>query len=183
MRGSTSGPAVARIGEGLTASQATLESLVAIEHRQCLLCGPAAALGFELRFRVQADGSVLARFPCREALQGYPEMLHGGVISALLDAAMANALFSLGIVGVTADLSVRFLAPVALDRGAVVRAFVEEGRHPLFYVRSGLEQDGKLMARARGKFLVMSREPNDNDRDPQGAPSPANTVTHLRCTY
>jgi uncharacterized protein (TIGR00369 family) len=158
-------PAPPRVGQALAASQATLESLVAVEHQQCLLCGPAAALGFKLSFRVQADGSVLARFPCREVLQGYPQMLHGGVISALLDAAMANALFSVGIVGVTADLSVRFLAPVALDRGAVVRAFVEKSRHRLFYVRSGLEQDGKLMARACGKFLVMPSEPDDNDRD------------------
>lgn len=159
----------------MTANQATLESLAAVKHRQCLLCGPAAAVGLKLRFRVQANGSVFVRLRCREVLQGYPEMLHGGVISALLDAAMTNALFSVGIVGVTAELSVRFIAPVELDRGAVVRAFVEKGRHPLFYVRSGLEQDGKLMARAWGKFLVMPNEPNDNAGE-----APTDAVARLR---
>jgi len=67
---------------------------------------------------------------------------------------MTHVLFSVGVVGVTAELTVRFLAPVMLDRGAVVRASIEEGSHTLYYVRSELEQDQKLMARASAKFLA-----------------------------
>jgi len=136
------------------ASQTALESLVAAEHSECLMCGPENPLGLKLRFRVQPDGSVLAMFTCREALRSYPETLHGGVISALLDAAMTNALFAVGVVGVTAELTVRFLAPVALNRGAVLRACVERDAHPLFYLRAELEQDRKPKARANAKFLV-----------------------------
>ncbi len=135
-------------------SQATLESLCAAEHSECLMCGPANPLGLKLRFRVQPDGSVLAMFPCREAFRSYSDTLHGGVISALLDAAMTNALFSVGVVGVTAELTVRFLAAVALNRGAVVRASIEKDAHPLFHVRAELEQDQKIMARATAKFVV-----------------------------
>ena len=55
----------------------------------------------------------------------------------------------------TADLTVRFLAPVNLDRGAVVRAVVESAAaHPLYKVRAELEQDQQLKARATAKFLV-----------------------------
>jgi acyl-coenzyme A thioesterase PaaI-like protein len=138
----------------VAARQATLESLAAAEHAACLMCGPASALGLRLRFRVQPDGSVLALFPCGEAFQSYPRTLHGGVISALLDAAMTNVLFSVGVAGVTGEMSVRFHAPVALDRGVVVRASIEKGSYPLYYVRSELEQDRRLMARASAKFLV-----------------------------
>lgn len=138
----------------LTARQAALEAVSAAEHPHCLMCGPVNAMGLKLRFRVQSDGSVLAMFPCREALQSYPETLHGGVISALLDAAMTNALFAIGIVGVTAELNVRFLAPVALNHGVVLRASIEKDLHPLYLVRSELEQDRKVMARASAKFLV-----------------------------
>lgn len=143
-----------RVPTNRLAAQASLESLAAVEHPRCLMCGATSALGLKLRFRVQSDGSVLALFPCREAFQSYPETLHGGVISALLDAAMTNALFSTGVVGVTAELTVRFLAPVALSRGAAVRACVEKDAHPLFYLRAELEQDRKVMARASAKFLV-----------------------------
>lgn len=147
-------PSKGRAPADVSASQATLESLAAAEHARCLMCGSANDLGMKLRFKVQPDGSVLATFPCREAFQGYPETLHGGVISALFDAAMTHALFSIGVVGVTAELTVRFLAPVVLNRGTLVRASVEKDAHPLYYVRSELEQEGKLMARATAKFLV-----------------------------
>lgn len=132
-----------------------MESTAAAEHPRCLLCGVADPLGLKLEFEVQDDGSVVAVVPCRELLQSYPEMLHGGVISALLDAAMTNVLFSIGIVAVTAELTVRFLAPVSLSRVAVVRASIESSAaHPLYLVRSELEQDARLMARASAKFLV-----------------------------
>jgi acyl-coenzyme A thioesterase PaaI-like protein len=51
------------------------------------MCGPGNPLGLKLAFRVQPDDSVLAMFSCRESLRGYSETLHGGIISALLDAA------------------------------------------------------------------------------------------------
>jgi uncharacterized protein (TIGR00369 family) len=132
-----------------------LESIRAAEHPQCLLCSAANPFGTKLEFKVQTDGSVLAVFPCRQLLQSYPETLHGGVISALLDAAMTNVLFSIGIVAVTAELTVRFVAPVSLDRVALVRAAIEQSAsHPLYYVRAELEQDGSLKARASAKFMV-----------------------------
>jgi acyl-coenzyme A thioesterase PaaI-like protein len=119
------------------------------------MCSPTNPAGMKLRFRVQADGSVAAVFPCRYLLQSYPDTLHGGVVSALFDAAMVNALFSINVVAVTAELTVRFLAPVNLDRGAVVRAVVESAAaHPLYKVRAELEQDQQLKARATAKFLV-----------------------------
>jgi len=139
----------------LPASQARLESVSAAEHSQCVMCGAENPFGMKLKFRVQSDGSVLAVFPCREILQSFRETLHGGVVSALLDAAMTNALFSIGVVAVTAELTVRFVAPVSLNHDAVVRGYIEKtSSHPLYYVRAELEQDEKLMARASAKFLI-----------------------------
>ncbi len=136
-------------------SQTVLEAVRAVEHPRCFVCNPENPDGLKLRFRVQADGSVVAFFPCRSVYQSYPETLHGGITSALLDAAMTNALFSIGIVAVTAELSVRFVAPVSLDRGAVVVGTIEKtSSHPLYYVRAELQQDRKTLARATAKFLV-----------------------------
>ena len=148
----------------IRASQSTLESLAAAEHSGCLLCGAANPLGLKLKFRVQPDGSVLAMFPCPESLRSYPATLHGGVISALLDSAMTNALFASGVVGVTAELTVRYLAPVALNQGALVRAWVERDADPLFYVQGELEQGQRIMARASAKFLVRERTPGNAHR-------------------
>ena len=136
-------------------SQAVLDAVRAAEHPFCFVCHPENQAGLRLRFRVQADGSVVAFFPCRSVYQSYPATLHGGITSALLDAAMTNALFSIGIVAVTAELTVRFLAPVSLDRGAVVFGTIEKTTsHPLYYVRAELQQDRRPLARATAKFLV-----------------------------
>lgn len=139
----------------IIASQATLESVAAAQHPQCLMCSTASSFGMKLRFKVQDGGSVLAVFPCRQALQSYPGTLHGGMVSALLDAAMTNALFSIGVVAVTAELTVRFVAPVNPDRFVVVRGAIDKKpAHPLYYVRAEIEQDEKIMARAKAKFIV-----------------------------
>jgi uncharacterized protein (TIGR00369 family) len=140
-----------------SASQASLESLGATEHPRCVLCGAANRYGMKLEFSVQSDGSVVATFPCCETLQSYPGTLHGGVVSALLDAAMTNVLFSIGVAAVTAELTVRFLAPVRLGQDAVVRASIARvTSRSLYYVRSEIEQLGAVVARASAKFLARS---------------------------
>ena len=155
-RSSTEHPAEACAGADLPASQTMLESISASEHPKCLMCGAANPFGMKLRFRVQRDGAVLALVPCREVFQGYPKILHGGVISAMLDAAMTNALFSIGVIAVTAELTVRFLKPVSINHGAVIRASIaKESFPPLYHVHSELSQDRKLTARADAKFMAI----------------------------
>jgi len=140
---------------GAVATQACLDRIREQEHSMCLLCGPANPNGLKVKFRVQPDGTVAAVFDCLPLLQSYPDVLHGGVISALLDSAMANALFAVGIVAVTATLEVRFLAPTTTGRFAMVRAWTENtAAHPLYHQRAELLQDGKVVVEAKAKFIV-----------------------------
>lgn len=137
------------------ATQACLDRVHEREHPMCLVCGEQNPNGLKLKFKVQADGSVAAVFNCLPMLQSYSNVLHGGVISAILDSAMANALFAIDIVGVTATLEIRFLAPTTTGRFAMVRAWTEsDDAHPLYLQRAELIQDGKIKAEAKAKFLV-----------------------------
>jgi acyl-coenzyme A thioesterase PaaI-like protein len=61
--------------------------------------------GLNLSFHVCRDGRVEGRFRCGYAYQGYTGLLHGGVISSILDGAMTNCLFSSGKTAVTAKNS------------------------------------------------------------------------------
>lgn len=138
----------------VSAGQASLDALCAAEHSGCIMCGAANPLGLKLKFKVRPDGSVVAMFPCSEVFRSYPDTIHGGVISALLDAAMAHALFSVGEVCLTAELEVKFHAPVGVNCGAVVRGFVEKDAYPLFYAAAEFKQDRKIVAYAKAKFMV-----------------------------
>jgi hypothetical protein len=90
--------------------------------------------------------------------QGYNGIMHGGVISCLLDGAMTNCLFSTGITATTGELRLRFLHPVVTDRLATVKAWVIKTHPPLHIVEAELRQGNKLLVRATGKFMEPSSE-------------------------
>lgn len=148
---------------GAEDAQTVLEATGTSAHSGCLFCGKQNPIGFKLTFHARADGSVHAVFPCERPLQSYAETLHGGVVSALLDAAMTNCLFSRGIVAVTAKLTVRFLSPVMLDHPADVTAAVTRVRGPLYYLQAELTQGRTLTARAQATFMKRGRPRLERD--------------------
>lgn len=125
-------------------------------HSQCLLCGEDNPWSLRLDFKVIDEGEVGAVFQAHEKLQGYAGILHGGVISALLDSAMAHCLFHQGIQGLTAELRVRFLKPMPWETPIELRAKLDESRPPLYQVKAELKQKGILVAKAQAKFFNHS---------------------------
>lgn len=122
-----------------------------------MVCGAANATGLQLDFTRVADGEVAAVFTGDRTLEGYPGLLHGGVVCALVDGAMTNCLFALGIVAVTAELSVRFVEGVGADRPVQVSAQLLRTRGQVHALRAEIRQDGRLAVRAVGKFMTRRR--------------------------
>jgi uncharacterized protein (TIGR00369 family) len=129
----------------------------AVEHARCIVCGSDNPAGLKLEFLPRGRGTVSASFSCHHSLQGYAGLLHGGIISALLDGAMTNCLFSVGISAVTAELSVRYLAPVQVDHPAEITATLEKSRGPLHCLHAELRQNGRVLVHASGKFMDKRR--------------------------
>ena len=125
-------------------------------HPRCVVCGAENACGMHLAFALLDDGSVEAAFPCGDVFQGYPGLVHGGVISSLLDGAMTNCLFAHGQQGITGELKVRFCYPVRVNRRATVRARIDRSTPPLHVLEAELVQDDQVKARATGKFVQRS---------------------------
>lgn len=122
-------------------------------HAHCLICGTHNPFSLGLRFREDRHGSVRARFKALPRFQGYEGILHGGVISALLDAAMTHCLFLHGVRAVTGDLRVRFLEPVRCGAVLDVQAHTLEMTPPLYRVAAALVDDARVVARAEAKFM------------------------------
>jgi len=123
-------------------------------HPGCVVCSPHCAHGLQLQFSPDGEGEVICAFACDPRYEGYPGLLHGGVISALLDGAMTNCLFTHGCAAVTAEMVVRFRHPVLLGRPAEIRAWIA-GDHPtLFRLQATLVQDGVVKATARATFMM-----------------------------
>ena len=123
-------------------------------HPRCFACSPGSEHGLRLEFHDVGDGSVRATFDCESVFEGYPGFLHGGVISTILDSAMTNCLFAQGHQAVTAELLVKFRAPVLLQRVAITEARATRDLFPLFLMEASLSQDGEIKATATAKFIV-----------------------------
>jgi len=61
------------------------------------------------------------------------------------------------VVAMTAELTVRFVAPVELQVPVVLRAALVRSRGAVFFLQSELVQDTQLRARATAKFVVRDR--------------------------
>ena len=133
--------------------QPLLETTRQFAHPRCVVCGRDHGCGLDLRFSLCEDGSVEAGFACGAQYEGYAGVLHGGIISALLDGAMTHCLFARGLVAVTAEMTVRFRHPIVVDVPALVRAHVADCQAPLHVLNALIVQEGRLKAKAVGKFV------------------------------
>lgn len=127
------------------------------DHSRCLLCGEHNPRSLNLSFRAEADGSVRMSFRGHPELQGYDDILHGGIIAALLDAAMTHCLFHHGVRAVTGDLHVRYVRPVPCDADVELRAWVLAPGPPVHRLRAELRYKGAVMAWAEAKFLQQRK--------------------------
>lgn len=111
-------------------------------------------MGLALRYTPWPDGSVRASFLGHSALEGYPGLLHGGVIAALLDGAMTNCLFAQKRRALTVELNVRYHTGVVSAETMSLHAWLEDSEHGLFRLRAELAQGGTVKASATGKFIT-----------------------------
>jgi uncharacterized protein (TIGR00369 family) len=122
-------------------------------HSRCLLCGNLNPRSLNLSFQATGDGGVRTRFKAPTELQGYDDILHGGVIASLLDAAMTHCLFHHGVQAVTGDIHVRFVQPVSCNVSLGIRAWVLSSHPPLYRLRAEVILGERVMAWAEAKFM------------------------------
>jgi uncharacterized protein (TIGR00369 family) len=123
----------------------------------CFGCGGANAHGMKLEFEANTDtGHVTGRFKIGGDFQGSYGVLHGGIITVLLDEAMGKVCALSNVRAVTAELNVEFLKPIYVDQEIVVESYQtsREGRqmHHHGEIRDG---SGRVLARGRGRFVVI----------------------------
>lgn len=120
-------------------------------HASCMACGTGDSLG--LQFRVGDGDTVSTTYQPDSRWQGYSNLLHGGMISTLLDAAMTHCLFRQGIEAVTASLKVRFLEPVPCTIPLDIRAGLVKRRRHVYYLEAEIGVSGHVLALAEASFI------------------------------
>ena len=119
----------------------------------CFACGPENPIGLRLRFTADGD-RVRAEFTPGAHYQGYEGVLHGGIVTAALDDAMAQLFHMRGQESLTARLEIRFRREAPVGRLLVVTATLTSERAKLFTAEAVLSlPDGTPLAEAKGTFV------------------------------
>lgn len=124
------------------------------DDRYCFVCGPDNPWGLHLS-PFGSDGASTVSFTPERKHQGFAGVVHGGLISTLFDETMAYAAMSLGGKYATADIRVRFRAPVSTSCPIEVSAEVTERRGRMVRLKARLTQDGAERATAEGTFVQV----------------------------
>ena len=119
----------------------------------CFACSPFNPIGFHLEFELQ-DNVCRAFFTAGENHQGWTGLMHGGLISTLLDEAMGQLLWRQNRIAVTAEIKIRFSLPVPIGEKLLVEAWETESSRRLYRLFASITlPNGKQAATAEGKFL------------------------------
>lgn len=126
-----------------------------LDDHNCFGCGSLNESGLHLHFYEMPDGGVWAPFTPTKAFEGYGGMIHGGIISTLLDEIMAWSLYRQKIWAVTASMSTRFRKPVEVGEPVRLVGRLEEHRGRLLQVRGEVRRasDDVVLAEATATFM------------------------------
>ena len=124
----------------------------------CFGCGARNPHGLKLDFRIE-DKRAVAEFQPRAEHQGYPGLVHGGLIATALDEAMGWAMYTLGVWAVTGKMEVKYRRPLPLDGRATVSGEVVRNRGRWLEVRGEVRSaGGKLVAESHALFMRLPAE-------------------------
>jgi len=127
----------------------------------CFGCGGANESGMHLTFDLYVDeGKTRGTFVLGSRYGGGAGFAHGGIIALLLDEAMGKISKLTEELAVTAELSVEYRMPVPLTEEILVEGWQEseKGRNR-FRIGEIKDAAGNLLARGRGRFVVVGQRP------------------------
>ncbi|HMK43071.1 MAG TPA: PaaI family thioesterase [Dissulfurispiraceae bacterium] len=129
------------------------------DDQYCFVCGSRNPCGLQISFRREGH-KVISEFTPARHFQGYTNVLHGGVIAAVLDEIIVQAAMVQGFSPVTAEMRIRYKKPAPTERplkieGEVVHASsrLVEGKGRLLDAASGM-----LLAEADAKMVLIDNE-------------------------
>lgn len=136
------------------------------DYQQCFACGQRNPFGLQLVFRLEND-TIVAEFQPREEHQGFPGVIHGGIVAAVLDETLGRTsiLSENPEWTMTGRLEVRYRRYVPYGPLLRVRASLGKQRRRMVQATGALtlaEDEQTVLADAQGTFLSLTPSVVDN---------------------
>lgn len=122
-------------------------------YRQCFVCGQENPIGLHLTYEFD-DREARAVIALDDDYGGYPGVVHGGIVTALLDEIMAKTVENLGIWAVTASIEVHFRRATPVHTPLILTGKLVKGKTRMFRTEAKLTlEDGTTLAEATAVFV------------------------------
>jgi uncharacterized protein (TIGR00369 family) len=119
----------------------------------CFVCGQQNPSGLHLLFTFQGN-KVCTEFIFQKIHQGYKDIVHGGLISTILDEAMVKAALMQGMPAVTAEITVRFRNPLLAGEKVIVEAAMLKTNRKIIQASAMIKKtDETVIAEGTAKLL------------------------------
>ncbi|MEI6080146.1 MAG: PaaI family thioesterase [bacterium] len=129
----------------------------------CFVCGSNNPIGLKLKFKKLGHGIVEAEFTPDMHFNGFKGIFHGGVISSVLDDAMAWAIYAgTNKWFVTTQMTISFKRSAPVGEQLTVRGHMtdKDGRTKRIHYATAqlLNSNGEVLASSEGKFFQLPDE-------------------------
>ncbi|MFA5875039.1 MAG: PaaI family thioesterase [Anaerolineales bacterium] len=139
--------------------------------RLCFVCGLENPVGLHLNFYETGPGEVTVNFTPSEHYQGYPGLLHGGIVASILDEAAGRA--HMGIFPprfmFTAKLEVKYRKNIPIGKPLKIIGKTGKDRGRMAEGWSGIyNQEGELLAEANALLVDVPNPPDPSELEESG---------------
>ena len=129
------------------------------DYQRCFVCGQHNPYGLHLVFRLE-NNSIVADFQPREEHQGFPGIIHGGIVASVLDEALGRTsiLAERPEWTMTGRLEIRYRRYVPYGQLLRVRAFLGMQRRKMLQATGMItlaDDENTILAEAQGAFLAL----------------------------
>lgn len=123
----------------------------------CFGCGRNNPIGLHLNFQPDGEKVSATKILSRE-YQGYHDVVHGGIVSLLLDEAMGNYIQKFyDRQAMTGRIEIRYRHPTPVEQELKISAWQESRRKNVLAMKAAVETaDGTITAEATSKFVLVS---------------------------
>ena len=104
------------------------------------------------------DRKIYAKYIFEKSFEGGPGLVHGGILSTVLDDMMGYATFTQNLFCVTANLNVNFRAPSPVDKEFELYAWVKEVDGNKVYAESVIQSENAIHVEADGLFINIGQD-------------------------
>ncbi|MBC8312727.1 MAG: PaaI family thioesterase [Candidatus Cloacimonetes bacterium] len=126
-----------------------------IKDNFCFACSPKNPIGLKLQFSY-SDGSAITSWTPKKEFQGFPGILHGGIIATILDEVMAYAIIPKKVYAPTVEMSIRFQKKIPIGQELFAKGWIENEQKNIIFVKGEIRnKNGEILANANGKYFVI----------------------------